>query len=64
MKHLNQCMKAYYKIKDYAFENWIGSDTIIKHNIKTFECQFKENKQHKIIGTENDFTQTKSFVYR
>ena len=35
------------KIKSYASKDWIALAIIIKHNIKIFECQYKENKQHK-----------------
>ena len=34
------------KIKNYASEDWIALDVIIKHSIKIFECQYKGNKQH------------------
>ena len=26
------------KIKNYAYEDWIALDVIIKHNIKIFDC--------------------------
>ena len=32
------------KIKNYASEDWIALDVIIKHSIKIFECQYKGNK--------------------
>ena len=32
------------KIKTYAYEDWIVLDVIIKHSIKIFECQYKEEK--------------------
>ena len=35
------------KIKKYAYEGWVVLDVIIKHIINIFECQYKENKQHK-----------------
>ena len=31
---------------NYACKDWIVIDVIIKHSIKTFECQYEENKQH------------------
>ena len=34
------------KIKNYASEDWIALDVIIKHSINIFECQYKGNKQH------------------
>ena len=35
------------KIKNYACEDWIVLDIIIKHSIKIFECYYNENKEHK-----------------
>ena len=35
------------KIKNSACEDWTAIDVIIKQGIKIFECQYKENKQHK-----------------
>ena len=35
------------KIKNYACEDWIALDVIIKHSIKIFEYQYKEKKLHK-----------------
>ena len=35
------------KIRNYACEDWIALDVIIKHSFKIFGCQYKENKQHK-----------------
>ena len=32
------------KIKNYASEDWIALDVIIKHSINIFECQYKGNK--------------------
>ena len=32
------------KIKNYACEDWIVFDVIIKHSIKIFECYYKEEK--------------------
>ena len=32
------------KIKNYAFKDCIVLDVIINHNIKNFECYYKENK--------------------
>ena len=32
------------RIKNYASEDWIVLDVIIKHSIKIFECWYKENK--------------------
>ena len=30
------------KIKNYACKDWIVLDTIIKHSIMIFECQYKK----------------------
>ena len=30
------------KIKNYASENWIVIETIVKHIIKICECQYKQ----------------------
>ena len=38
------------KIKNYFIEDWVVQDVIIKHSIKIFECQYKENKLHKKWG--------------
>ena len=35
------------KIKNYACEDWIVLDIVIKHSIKIFECYYNENKEHK-----------------
>ena len=35
------------KTKDYVCEDWIVLHVIIKHSIKNFECQYKQNSQHK-----------------
>ena len=32
------------KLKNYACKDWIVLDVIIKHSIKIFECQYKENR--------------------
>ena len=32
------------KLKNYACKYWIVLDVIIKHSIKIFECQYKENR--------------------
>ena len=51
------------KIKNYAGENYDCFDVIIKHSIKIFEFQYKENKQHKQRLQQviySNFLQTKS----
>ena len=35
------------KINNYAYEDWIALDAIIKHNIKIFNCQYKEKNNMK-----------------
>ena len=35
------------KIKNYACEDWIVLDEIIKDSFEIFVCYYKENKQHK-----------------
>ena len=33
MKHLNPCIKAFWKKKSYDSEDWIALDVILKYNI-------------------------------
>ena len=35
------------KINNYAYEDWIALDAIIKHNIKIFNCYYKEKNNMK-----------------
>ena len=35
------------KINNYAYEDWIALDAIIKHNIKIFNCYYKEKDNMK-----------------
>ena len=45
MQHLNPNIKASgQKIKNYASEDFIVLDVIIKHRIKIFKCYYEENK--------------------
>ena len=46
---INEAFKSMHqsivtKIKNYACEDWLVLDAIIKHIIKIFECYHKENK--------------------
>ena len=48
IKDLNPRIKTLLqKLKNYACEDWVVLDEIIKQSIKMFECQYKENKQNK-----------------
>ena len=48
------------KIRNYARKDWIALDVIVKHIIKIFECQYKENKQHKKWRWQVIYRETKS----
>ena len=44
-KTMHQSIMA--KIKSYTSEDCVFLDVIMKYSIKIFECQYKEQKQHK-----------------
>ena len=54
------------KIKNYTSKDWIILDVIIKHIIKIFVCQYKENKQNKMMDMSNlqGFYMDEIFVFR
>ena len=54
------------KIKNYTSKDWIILDVIIKHIIKIFVCQYKENKQNKMMDMSNlqGFYMDETFVFR
>ena len=41
-KSMHQSIRT--KTKNYAYEDWIVLDVIIKHSTKIFECYYKEKK--------------------
>ena len=43
------------KMKNYSDKDWTMLEVIIKHGIKTFECQYKDKKWEKQVI----FVQTK-----